>query len=388
MDSHRKGDYTEAVVIAELKAREVPVSTPFGDNERYDIVVETPDDRLLRVQVKTGWLNDGRVQVKTKSQHTNSRGNVYRRYDGDVDWFLAYCHENETLYWISEEETGTSMLLRVDEPDAYNSRINWAEEYEFDERWPPEDDDSATKADPQVVREAVDRLQSQGARVLRAVDEEDPRDITVETDHAVYRTRVEKGWLSDGRIRITPGSDADCYVVYCEETDAVYAVDDRDFEESISLRVDPVERDRSDINWASEYELARNWPPDPDGTPPRTLVEPAVTTAIDRLESKGHDVEFADWESDRRTLQVTTGGEQYRVRVETGYVTDGRLQFNANGGAVDHYLVYHEKADALYVVADDAFDASISLRVEPPERNDGTINWADDYAFDDRWPPR
>ncbi|WP_394295066.1 group I intron-associated PD-(D/E)XK endonuclease [Halococcus thailandensis] len=31
MDSHRKGDLTEALVIAELKRREIPVSIPFGD---------------------------------------------------------------------------------------------------------------------------------------------------------------------------------------------------------------------------------------------------------------------------------------------------------------------------------------------------------------------
>ena len=48
METHRKGDLTEAIVIAELTKREIPVSIPFGDNERYDIVVETPRGGLLR----------------------------------------------------------------------------------------------------------------------------------------------------------------------------------------------------------------------------------------------------------------------------------------------------------------------------------------------------
>lgn len=34
MDSHEKGDLTEAIIIAELKRRSIPVSLPFGDNER------------------------------------------------------------------------------------------------------------------------------------------------------------------------------------------------------------------------------------------------------------------------------------------------------------------------------------------------------------------
>lgn len=54
METHRKGDLTEAVVIAELMKRSVPVSIPFGDNERYDVVAENPDGSLLKVQIKTG----------------------------------------------------------------------------------------------------------------------------------------------------------------------------------------------------------------------------------------------------------------------------------------------------------------------------------------------
>jgi len=42
METHRKGDPTEAVVIAELMKRSIPVSVPFGDNERYNIVTKLP----------------------------------------------------------------------------------------------------------------------------------------------------------------------------------------------------------------------------------------------------------------------------------------------------------------------------------------------------------
>lgn len=133
MDSHRKGELTESIVITELKRRQVPVSTPFGDNERYDLLVESPNGEFRSVQVKTGWLRDGRVTFKGMSQHTNASGNVYKQYRGDVDYFLVYCYELETLYLIAEEEFNTGMCLRVEEPEQVDKTINWAENYRFDE---------------------------------------------------------------------------------------------------------------------------------------------------------------------------------------------------------------------------------------------------------------
>lgn len=138
MDSHRKGDLTEAIVIAELKKRAIPVSIPFGDNERYDAITETPDGDLLKVQIKTGWIANGTVNFHGKSQHTNANGNVYQLYDGDVDFFLVYCDELEQMYWVQEDEFQTQISLRVEEPMQMKPNINWAEDYEFDANWPPE----------------------------------------------------------------------------------------------------------------------------------------------------------------------------------------------------------------------------------------------------------
>ena len=137
MESHRRGDLTEAIVLTEMKRREIPVSIPFGDNERYDVVLETPGGELLRVQIKTGWIADGTVEFHGKSQHTNSEGNVYETYEGDVDNFLVYCGATEDLYLIPEDAFETRMSLRIEEPEQADSAINWAEEYLFNERWPP-----------------------------------------------------------------------------------------------------------------------------------------------------------------------------------------------------------------------------------------------------------
>lgn len=76
MDAHRKGELTEAAVLAELKRHGIPVLTPFGDNQRYDMVVETPAGELLTLQIKTGRLSNGIITFHTKS-HIRTRKATY-----------------------------------------------------------------------------------------------------------------------------------------------------------------------------------------------------------------------------------------------------------------------------------------------------------------------
>lgn len=131
METHRKGDLTETIVVTELKRRQIPVSRPIGDNERYDLVAESGRD-LHRLQVKTSWVTEGTIRFHGKSQHTNAQGNVYEIYDGDVDYFVVYVDELETIYLIPESTFETDMRLRVEEPDQRDRTINWAENYEFE----------------------------------------------------------------------------------------------------------------------------------------------------------------------------------------------------------------------------------------------------------------
>lgn len=135
MPSHRKGDYTEAVVVAELTRREIPVLRPMNDNERYDFVLAW-DDRYLSIQVKTAAYEGNGVTIRGVSQHTNGSGNVYKRYEGDVDFFIGYCHELESLYLLPESEVGSRVFLRTEAGKQNHRTTNWAEDYEFDARWP------------------------------------------------------------------------------------------------------------------------------------------------------------------------------------------------------------------------------------------------------------
>lgn len=83
-------------------------------------------------------MQAGKIDFHGKSQHTNSTGSTYQKYDGDVDYFLVYTPELDSLHMVGEHEFDTRIQLRVDDPGQTDSSINWADEYEFDDRWPLE----------------------------------------------------------------------------------------------------------------------------------------------------------------------------------------------------------------------------------------------------------
>lgn len=264
MDTHRKGDLTEAIVLTELRRRGIAVSRPFGDNERYDLLAERRDGCIVKVQIKTGWIADGRIQFSTQSTHTNSQGNIRKSYDGDVDVFVVYCYETETMYLIGEQEFDKSISLRVEEPKVRHKNINWAEEFEFDERWPLDvaaTEHSLGTTDPTTVA-CVDALEAVGVQVWRQMRGQSERNVVAEIEGRLYRVRMETGFLRNGRIKVNPDeTDTDCYLVYCDGLDTVYAIDAEEVADSFSLRVSEPERVRSDTTLAADYELATNWPP-------------------------------------------------------------------------------------------------------------------------------
>lgn len=265
MQSHRKGDLTEAVVLAALKRRGIAVSVPFGDNERYDLVAES-DGRFYRLQVKTGRFSDGCVQFHGKSSHTNATGTVYETYDGDTDYFAVYCDELEQLYLVGEQEFETDMRLRVADPEQHQPSINWAEEYEFDERWPPADDDGGA-ADPH--QRIVQQLRERGVDVFEAADSDAPYDVLLRSGSGdLFRTVLRSGSVIDARIRfatgrstIPDGDEVDCVVVSCDATGEQYLVERSAFDRTTSLRVSEPEQRQPSINWAADYEFDEQWPP-------------------------------------------------------------------------------------------------------------------------------
>jgi hypothetical protein len=126
------GDIAETKVLAELIEQGYAVSIPYGDNQRYDLLVDD-DGEIHRVQVKNGAMEDGCVRFECKTAYTDHNGErKYHSYDSsEIDAYAVWSSEQQSVYWIPIEDAGSSaMRLRVEDTlDRYTSQTNWAEDY-------------------------------------------------------------------------------------------------------------------------------------------------------------------------------------------------------------------------------------------------------------------
>lgn len=123
---------SEAAILSGLVKRGLRVLVPFGENQRYDLVVDDDGD-FYRAQCKTGRLRDGVVRFSTQSVRSNMSGSVARRYDGDADIFIVFCPENDRIYVVPVSGCSRrEMCLRV-EPSRNNQvvGVNMAADYEL-----------------------------------------------------------------------------------------------------------------------------------------------------------------------------------------------------------------------------------------------------------------
>ena len=118
--------------------RGLSVSVPFGDNDRYDLVVDD-EKRLYRVQCKTGsWVN-GSVRFNLYTSTVGEEGRVDSDYTPEeIDVYAVYSEDTDQVYWVPIGDTGNGeMRLRVEDPHpkAPKSKINWASEYTIAKRF-------------------------------------------------------------------------------------------------------------------------------------------------------------------------------------------------------------------------------------------------------------
>ena len=111
------------------------VSVPFGENCRYDLVLDRAGE-LIRVQCKTGRLRDGAVRFATASTygHLPSPRDLRRHYHGQIDAFAVYCPETEGVYLIpiGDVPSRATAYLRVALPrNGQRKRIRFATDYEI-----------------------------------------------------------------------------------------------------------------------------------------------------------------------------------------------------------------------------------------------------------------
>jgi hypothetical protein len=95
------GDRTTLTVMLALREVGFAVLVPFGENTRYDLVIDD-GAKIARVQCKTGRLRKGAVLWSMCSNYGHQKNPrvVHRDYQGEVDYFGVFCPETQGVYLI------------------------------------------------------------------------------------------------------------------------------------------------------------------------------------------------------------------------------------------------------------------------------------------------
>jgi len=134
MNTKQKGDIAESKFISLLIEKGYNVSVPFGDNTKYDVVVENENKELEKVQVKHGNHCGDIIKFNLESEtSTNGKRNRVSYTKDEVDWFGVYVPETDRYYRIPFEDTPkTEMWLRLKPPKNNQiERVNLARDYEL-----------------------------------------------------------------------------------------------------------------------------------------------------------------------------------------------------------------------------------------------------------------
>jgi hypothetical protein len=127
------GERSESQILALFLKHGKVVLTPFGDNQRYDMVVDEDGD-FIRVQCKTASLvQDGRAFTFAAASNNWYRGTT-RDYKGQVEVFAVYLPDLDKVYIVDVDKgPKKACTVRLKAPRQRTSpRYRWASDHEFD----------------------------------------------------------------------------------------------------------------------------------------------------------------------------------------------------------------------------------------------------------------
>lgn len=131
MDYKQNGSITELLIIAELMKYGI-VSIPYGNNARYDCILDFKNKRY-RIQIKTAHIIDAnRFMIPFKNKRLSARGPVSKVYTKDQVDFIATI-VNDVVYLVPVTGNNiNSMTFRLDYPSDCYYNINLARDYKLD----------------------------------------------------------------------------------------------------------------------------------------------------------------------------------------------------------------------------------------------------------------
>jgi hypothetical protein len=125
------GEKSEGQVLAALLRADKVVLHPFGDNQRYDFVIDE-EGVFKRLQCKTARLRKGVLRFNAASTHSNST-EPRQGYRGQIEAFAVYSPDLDKVYIVPVEDVAqVDGSLRVDPvKNGQAKRIRFASDYEL-----------------------------------------------------------------------------------------------------------------------------------------------------------------------------------------------------------------------------------------------------------------
>ena len=135
-DTNAIGDISESAIVTRFLQLGYVVLTPFGGNQRYDLMVEDNEGKFWRIQCKTARLEDNETVVTFNAGNHSiaiAKKRDWRHYRGQCDYFAVYCEKLNKVYLISVNEVGTTSanLRLVPAKNNQEKNIKWAKDYEL-----------------------------------------------------------------------------------------------------------------------------------------------------------------------------------------------------------------------------------------------------------------
>lgn len=110
LNNKQKGTVTELKCLLQLIEMGIDVSIPYGDNSRYDFIIDYKN-KLYRLQCKTSRsTGNGIFQFATKSNNWSTKKRY--SYENDIDFFITYINGNCYLVPIDECKNQTAFTIR------------------------------------------------------------------------------------------------------------------------------------------------------------------------------------------------------------------------------------------------------------------------------------
>ena len=111
-DSNTIGAIGEAKAFAKLAEMGYVVCVPHVHVARYDLVLEK-DGIFTKIQVKAGWMENGKFRAELRGSNFNSSGRHRSTYDDEeIDAFVLYNPDEDELYWLDFDEAPTTGIRR------------------------------------------------------------------------------------------------------------------------------------------------------------------------------------------------------------------------------------------------------------------------------------